>query len=192
VKKLEEKLDGLVSLLKSVHEIGSSDEISTASSIPSAGLLDQDVRLSSLPSEHLSRSNHAQGAPSKCLPCQGSPNSTLQPQDPYAKTFNGPEWRLSSHSPTAEQAETLLEMFRNESSLFFPFISIPKSTRACDLRREKPFTYLAIMAVSSMKGSQQRELSTIIIRQVAERVFVDGERNIDLLLGILTFAGFVP
>lgn len=189
VKMLEEKLDGLVSLLKSVHEIGSADEVSLASTVPSAGLVDQDVRLSSLPSEDLNRSNHALCT---SVSHQGGPSSAPQLQDPCARTFNGPEWRPSSHPPTAEEAETLLEIYRNESSFFFPFISIPQSTRANELRREKPFTYLAIMAVSSTKCPQQRELSRIIIRQVAERVFVDGERNIDLLLGILTFAGFVP
>ena len=46
------------------------------------------------------------------------------------------------------------------------------------------------MAVSTMKYPEGSELGKIVIKQVADRVFVDGERSIDLLLGILTLAAW--
>jgi hypothetical protein len=114
-------------------------------------------------------------------------------QDAQSRTFNGPEWTPPIPLPTAEEGAVLLERFRDESSLYFPFISVPKTTSADDFRRERPFTYLAIMAVSTIKYPQGSELGKVIIKQVAQRVFVDGERSIDLLLGVLTLAGwFVP
>jgi hypothetical protein len=95
--------------------------------------------------------------------------------------------------PTTDDANALLEIFQGQACLYFPFISVPKSTSAEELRRERPFLYLAIMAVTSRKSYQKEELGKFIVRQIAERVFVNGERSLDLLLGVLTFAAwFVP
>ena len=45
------------------------------------------------------------------------------------------------------------------------------------------------MAVFTIKYPQGAEFGNIIINQVVERAFVNGERGIDLLLGVLTVAG---
>ncbi|KIM97835.1 hypothetical protein OIDMADRAFT_182203 [Oidiodendron maius Zn] len=190
VKKLEEKLDGIVSLLKASHEIGSAYEHSTTASVRSVNLLDQELKVSSMPPENLNRSSHVQFAQPGVWSRQHAPTSAPEVQDAHARTFNGPEWISSNPLPTEEEAAVLLKTFRDETGLFFPFISIPKSTSVGAFRRERPFTYLAIIAVSTMKYPQGSELGKIIIKQVAERVFVDGERSIDLLLGILTLAAW--
>jgi hypothetical protein len=89
--------------------------------------------------------------------------------------------------------EDILKIFRSEVLSNFPFIPIPQSISADELRREKPFTYLAVIAITSIKLSQHTEISRIIINQVAGRVFMEAERSIDLLSGILTLAAwFVP
>lgn len=190
VKKLEEKLDGIVSLLKASHEIGSAYEHTTTASVRSVSLLDQELKVSSMLPEDLNRSSHVQFAQPGVWSRQLAPTSAPKVQDALARTFNGPEWISSNPLPTEEEAAVLLETFRDETCLFFPFISIPKSTSVGAFRRERPFTYLAIMAVSTMKYPQGSELGKIVIKQVAERVFVDGERSIDLLFGILTLAAW--
>ena len=194
VRKLEEKLDGLVSLLKSTHEIGSTDRQSSTSSTPSVNLLIQDARISSLPPEDLNQSNYVRLASPNLWHRHIAPPSAPNATDSYTRTFNGLEWStLSTPLPTVEEAENILKIFRDETHSHFPFISIPQSTSANDLCREKPFTYLAVIAITSIKLSQKMEISRIIIKQVAERVFIEAERNIDLLFGVLTFAAwFVP
>lgn len=189
MRKLEEKLDGIVSLLKSTHDIESGDELSTINTHRPVSLLDQAGRVSSLPLDAIAnRPNHVQFTG----PCwtKSAPTSTPKAQDSYARTFNGPEWGVSKPLPTTDEANIFLQTFQNETSLSFPFIAISKSTSAEELRREKPFLYIAIMAVTSTNYPQQIELSKVIIRQMAQRVFVDGERSMDLLLGILTLGGW--
>lgn len=81
-------------------------------------------------------------------------------------------------------------MFRDEMCPYFPFICIPDSVSAQDLRRDKPFLYLAVLAISTRKSLHQQELGKVIIRQLAERMLINGERSMDLLLGILTYAAW--
>lgn len=193
VKTLEEKLDGIVSLLKSTHEIGSGDEHSSTSSVRPVVLLDQGSRGLPLAAEDLNRPTQARlvSNDSSCL--QPWPPSTLKACDPLTRTFNGPEWSLVKPLPTSEEADALLEGFRNEMSSYFPFISVPESISADEYRRQRPFTYLAIITVTRMKYPQQKELGDIFLKQMAERVFVSGERSIDLLFGVLTMAAwYVP
>lgn len=197
MEKLEEKLDGLVTLLKSTHDIGSGDEASNLSSgtsrLRSATLPDQDAIASSLSPGELNGSTRTQST-SHDLGYTAdfcTPTSSVSILPPTA--FNGLEWELSKMLPPTDDANGLLEIFKDQACLYFPFISVPKSTSAEDLRRERPFLYLAIMAVTSQKSYQKEELGKLLLRQIAERVFVDGERSLDLLLGILTFtAWFVP
>jgi hypothetical protein len=69
----------------------------------------------------------------------------------------------------------------------FPFIILPESQTAQDLRQERPFLWLCIMAVSSKSSVQQialeKELRTIIGRQL----LLEGEKTLDLLLGVMTY-----
>lgn len=71
-----------------------------------------------------------------------------------------------------------------------PFVIVPPSTTAEDLQRERPFLLKSILAVTSRKPRQQLTLATSLVRQLAERVAVNGERNLDLLLGVLILTGW--
>jgi hypothetical protein len=192
VKKLEEKLDGLVSLLKSARDAPTETGSST-SSVPSVNMAVPDIRTSSLPPDEAG-CNYVQSLPhpegNRTYAALFMPKAV----DPYLRTFDGPEWaNVSTQLPTGEEAEDLLKAFRNEVNPFFPFISIRESSSAYELRRERPFTYLAIMAITSPRLSKRLEISQVIIKQIGQRVFVDSERSMDLLFGVLTFASwFVP
>lgn len=183
-------MDGLVSLLKSAHDIAPTDRGSSTSSIPSVSIPDPDIRVSSVPPNEVAP-NYVQSLPhpegNRTYAARFTPKVT----DPYLRTFDGPEWaNVSTPLPTKEEAEDLLKAFRNEVNPFFPFISIRESSSASELRIERPFTYLAIMAITSPRLSKQLEISQVIIKQVGQRVFVDSERSIDLLFGVLTFASW--
>jgi hypothetical protein len=58
------------------------------------------------------------------------------------------------------------------------------------LRQVYPFLWLAIMAVASRSVKARNALSLQTRRIMIERVVAAGERNLDLLLGILTFVNW--
>jgi hypothetical protein len=182
---LEEKLDGLAALLKSKQDIGLSAKppalSSTTSSLPSVNLSDQDLIVSSVEPVELNGSNHMSPDLSCCKPLPFQ----------FSSTFNGLESGSSNESePSVDEGNALLEIFRNHTSSYFPFISVPKSMSAQELRQERPFLYLSILAITSTDYSKQMEFGKLIVKQMFERIFVNGERNLDLLLGVITSAAW--
>ena len=88
------------------------------------------------------------------------------------------------------QANALLNQWRDIMSSFFPFVIIPPLTTAEDIQRERPFLLKSILAVASRNPKQQILLGISLVRELASRVAVNGERNLDLLLGVLTYTGW--
>jgi len=88
-----------------------------------------------------------------------------------------------------EVSATLLDNYQVSMARYFPFVVIPLSTTAPQLRISKPFLFLSIMAVSSyQKNGQQTTLSTEIMRLLSERMLLKGEKSLDLLQGVLVYA----
>ena len=95
-----------------------------------------------------------------------------------------------SFMPNFAEADTLLNLFRDQINPQFPFIILSQSVSAEELYLERPFLYVSILAISSRNGVQQKGLGKLIMKQLAERMFVNCERSLDLLLGVLTYAGW--
>lgn len=96
----------------------------------------------------------------------------------------------NSFMPTFAEADTILGIFRDQMTPQFPFIIIPQSLSAERLYLERPFLYISILAVTSRDSVQQQGLGKLVIKQLAEKLFVNSERSLDLLLGVLTYAGW--
>ncbi|KAG0651879.1 hypothetical protein D0Z07_0829 [Hyphodiscus hymeniophilus] len=90
---------------------------------------------------------------------------------------------------TDEEANVLLMRFRNQMAEFFPFVIISPSLNAQDLKCSRPFLLKAICAVASVIPNHRLSLGKWIVEHLAERMAVDLDRNLDLLLGALTYAG---
>ena len=191
--KLEEKLDGLVTLLQSSHEPTPIKEFTTSSlnigrpemagiSLP----VSQTAKTPATVQYQIGWSQaHDQQHP-RIPPTQIPPNfqTTL-------KTYDLPTTQPSNAlQPNFEDPDVLLSLFRVQMSPYFPFVVVPQNISAADLRRDRPFLLNAILAVSSRSSSKQKNLGNEVLRQLAEKVFVNGERNLDVLLGILTYAGW--
>jgi hypothetical protein len=73
---------------------------------------------------------------------------------------------------------------------YFPFIFLPTSTSALDLLQDKPFLYHCIMAVSCRTRPHQIAFGEEIMQYLGEQMLVKGEKSLDLLLGILAYAGW--
>ncbi|KAK0650047.1 hypothetical protein B0T16DRAFT_139420 [Cercophora newfieldiana] len=87
------------------------------------------------------------------------------------------------------EAENCLAYFRSKLK-YFPFIHIPDDTTAATFQRDRPFLWLCVLAVSTKSSARQIQLGSKIRRLIAEKLLVQHERSIELLLGMLAFQGW--
>ncbi|CBF75950.1 hypothetical protein AN3533.2 [Aspergillus nidulans FGSC A4] len=96
----------------------------------------------------------------------------------------------TSLEPTVLQAEEYLTSFHTQLLPYFPCVYIPPGTTAQQLRLERPFTWLCIMAVTCRAAGQRRALYEKIKTIVAQQmVHNSANTDIDILLGLLIYLG---
>jgi hypothetical protein len=191
---LEEKLEDLVSVLRS-----QAIPKSPAEAVP-------------YPSKNASPAGHNGSAPSNNLlsaaahvpaitvPMTASPmprgGVAFSSLTPAATAFDStttlsPVSSSSSRNEILDHAaEEHLEIFRACMLNFFPFVYIPPSSTAKDLRHERPFLWLCIMCIAAKSTSQQTAIVGQIRQIICQRVVDGNERSIDLLLGIICYIGW--
>jgi hypothetical protein len=76
-------------------------------------------------------------------------------------------------------------VFRELHLPYFPLLYLPPTLYAKQLSEEKPMLALAIKTISNKAGGQQLELSQKLRSQIATKLFVDGEKSLDILLSML-------
>lgn len=96
--------------------------------------------------------------------------------------------KLAQVSP-AEAEEALVD-FRSNYVRWFPFVYIPSSMTAEQLRNERPFLWLNIVLITSHSPGQYQRMGDIVRRELAEAMVMDSEKSLDLLLGMLVFLGW--
>ena len=188
--RLEEKLDGLVSLLKAGAQ---ADAIPTDS---------QAIAVAYDSEHHSSVRTNDKSSPHSQIDI-GSTTSVLDDQLPNPPVLtpgsNESQGNLSDSSPnllrdTVEpsplEADQCLTIFRIHKSEYFPFVHIPPTTTANQLRQERPFLWLCVMMVASRSTSQQQVLGNKVRDKIAQEMVIKSEQNIDLLLGLLAYIGW--
>ena len=198
--QLEEKLDDLVSILKSSQgqqhtQTQSHSQRSTPPNI-------QQQQQQQQPYQQLQNHTSTYGSPAKYfLPCP----EQRQQQQPYSSsaldslahaatserqgasaddsaavtTPNGSE-------PSPQEAEECLSKFRTWLPNF-PFIHLPPAMTAAALRAERPFLWLCIMNLTVTSSEMQIILRDRVRREVSERIVIQNERTMDLLQGLIAF-----
>lgn len=189
VAKLEEKLDGLVTLLKSTQENTSTTpqqpRTSSTPSKPSPPVIPNVDHQETI--EERNAISH-----SLTLPTSSTQEDVPIPPKVYAPLLVTAVPNLTlNHSPLTgrdeEDEDELLRIFKSEICPKFPFATVSESVRAEDLRRDRPYFHASIVAAATRNSAKQTEIWKWLIQQLTERMFHNGERNIDLLLGVLTF-----
>ncbi|KAB8261634.1 hypothetical protein BDV32DRAFT_148280 [Aspergillus pseudonomiae] len=172
--RLEEKIDSLVSLMKAGGQTGAavSQVISSAEAASKLGT--NQEKYSAPASDDGSRWNGPDGDQTNA----STPATTDSVCSPGISD-------LSSH-----ESEECLNHFRTFKLQYFPFVHIPFDKSAGELRRERPFLWLCIMAISTKSTARQHELGLKIRQIVAQEMVVQSDKSIDLLLGLLTFIGW--
>jgi hypothetical protein len=186
--QLEEKLDGIVSLLKSATQSApiAADLNATATWGFGHG---NNIQANSTTPSHSQIEGPANGASYDHLP---DPTLlTLATTDSRDTSYRSPTSTIPcAFEPSPHEAEEYLRIFRTQKSKYFPFTYIPSATSARQLLQERPFLWLCIMAISSKSTSQQLALGSKIRHILGRKMLLEHEKNIDLLLGLLAYIGW--
>ncbi|KAJ0416239.1 hypothetical protein BJY00DRAFT_238069 [Aspergillus carlsbadensis] len=115
-------------------------------------------------------------------------NASKSPQTPTPSNSSqnrGDEF-VFHEKITPQLAEELLDRYRNHKMPQFPFVIIPPTTDLATLRQESPFLLLCIItACLEQNPPLQDSLELLVRKEIASRVIVGIERNMDLLQGLL-------
>jgi hypothetical protein len=86
-----------------------------------------------------------------------------------------------------ERAEESIRLFRTKGSNF-PFVPISPQASLDTLRREKPFLLLSILAFGAQSNCKlQGILELELLESLGKKVFVGGQKSLDLLQGLLVY-----
>ncbi|KAM6519451.1 hypothetical protein FALCPG4_013083 [Fusarium falciforme] len=190
--QLEEKLDDLVSILRATQSANGAHPQTPPTTTPGStathpppnsycpsSVLHTPSRLDSLATAATSSSDNFSSMPHAF----GTTSSIETPMEsaalPSDDSYLLPE-------PTPAEAEVYLDKFRSWLPRF-PFMVLPKDQTAENLRKEKPFLWLCIMNITTTSHPQQVKMKERIRQEAAQRVIVDHERSMDVLLGLVCY-----
>lgn len=190
--KLEEKLDGIVKLLNSTGRIPLEMPNSSPKSPSAEVSLPWNPEIASgstAPGTHSYQDN----AYTRPLPIgRGMSESSYTPATSASSAASPPVFLQpvlhQNLEPSQEEAEMHLNRFRTDFTNTFPFIVIPPSVTAHQLRQERPVLWVCIMTVASNDTAQQIRYSKEVRGIFGREVFIEGNRSMDLLLAILVYA----
>lgn len=88
---------------------------------------------------------------------------------------------------TWEEAEHLVQIYLEYFASVYPFVVLPSFTTADALRKERPATFLAILAAASVTRTAElnKILNNELLVMVARRTMVEGEHNLDLVQAMI-------
>ncbi|KAI0181837.1 hypothetical protein GGR52DRAFT_57594 [Hypoxylon sp. FL1284] len=172
--RLEEKLDDIVTLLRSQKQTQ-----------------DQPRRHTRQPTRH--------GTSASSLPAPQNPDVMIdttanvihlvRPASPEASISPILE-DVSVHDIPDTLAEEQLGIFRLAFISHFPLVHIPATTTAYELRRQRPFLWLLAMALSTRSTTQQFAMEETIWHIISRKIVTEHLMNLDLLLGVVCFSAW--
>lgn len=169
--QLEERLNDLVDILRSQQSA-----TKTTPSVQSvASIADQQDQAQ--PPKDLLRSC---AYPTPPAPIASSASHTSAEPEPL--DLDG--------EPSPFEAESILQRFRNEYLVLFPFVWIRQDMTAQELQRHRPFLWLNIRTVCEKSCRRLYALGDRVRELLARKILVDLERDLDILLGLMVYLGW--
>ena len=87
---------------------------------------------------------------------------------------------------TIETASSLLSTFKMTMTDHFPFVRVQPQQTTEEIRQQRPFLFLAIIAAASYEDMPlQRKLGKRLKQAISTRMILKGEMSLDLLQGLL-------
>ncbi|CAF9905139.1 MAG: hypothetical protein GOMPHAMPRED_003053 [Gomphillus americanus] len=175
-ERLEQKLDSLVSLLEA--QGNTTDSASAVAKIVNL----QPVNSQSAPPTNQAPPRHLDyetpSAAATSIPTVSTPGTS-----PYSQ-------HDSTLTTSYGEAQQILDRLRNEGLRFFPFMYFPPHLTVMQLQHDFPTLWLSISALSAKTLTQLSSVSETLQKTIIDKIYVQGERDIDLLLAILFFVGW--
>ncbi|KAL2265989.1 hypothetical protein VTJ83DRAFT_5341 [Remersonia thermophila] len=92
--------------------------------------------------------------------------------------------------PDPVEAAAYLDTFRKYYLIFLPFVHLPATMTSEKLRDAYPFLWFAIMTVTCKHADRRLAMSDALKRFLAQKMVVDHEKSLDLLLGLVIIMGW--
>lgn len=199
---LESKLDEVVSLLRA-----QSTSVHSHPTTSTNSATQQEHSNGTSPSNNSTLVNSAShDSPEVAVSCFDGPKGSSLVLDPetsfvhvdradklstYPPLQNSPILKdISTHYVSESQSEEQLAIFHQTFLTFFPFVYIAKETTAAELRLQKPFLWLVIMAVTTRNISEQFAMEETIWKVISQRIVVQHHVSLDLIQGLTCFAAW--
>lgn len=187
--QLEEKLDDLVSLLKTQQQQSGAAPSNTS-------------ELSVAQDSHISHNNvprppsqpvtgTATSSTVQFLFPASSNNATESTGDVYGDSGNPPNAAARPPGSQIDQEfEECLKVFSKHCLAFFPFFHVPERMTAHQLQHDRPTFALAIKSVVCKVHSRQVQYAEQLQQELAQKTLVEYENSLDLLLALITYLGW--
>jgi hypothetical protein len=88
-----------------------------------------------------------------------------------------------------EAAEDLMT-FRKYMLIFLPFVYLPETMTSEGLKEIYPFLWFSIMTVTCKHVDRRLVMSEAVKSFLAQKLVVDNEKSLDLLLGLIVILGW--
>ncbi|KAL4738265.1 hypothetical protein BDV11DRAFT_190010 [Aspergillus similis] len=183
VKKLEEKLDGLLTMLKTTAQAtpGTFSTSSVNSALEALVSSTQGSSAGSVTTTDGENARHTGEAtlagPLSVSPGEGSTGQQAILIHPFL-------------APSADEASSYLDRFRRDFIHSLPFLVVSPSMTAQQLYQDRPLLWLSIMTVASARTAQQIALSKEVRAIFGREAYVEGTRNMDFLLAVLVYTAW--
>lgn len=205
--QLEAKIEDLVTLLRhqtvpaakapSLDNTGTNIDASTPALSNHSSTASQSEQGSShptpasgLPFERPDRgSGKVDAEPSSRASLPGHVVGSQAPAPPAASA-EPPSMPSCIYQPSAAEATERLMTFRRYMLIFFPFVYLPATVTSEQLRETYPFLWFSIMAITCRNVDRRLAMAEAVERFVAQKMVVDHEKSMDLLLGLLAMLGW--
>ncbi|KAH7001460.1 hypothetical protein EDB80DRAFT_722326 [Ilyonectria destructans] len=177
--QIEERLNGLVNLLKASGGLTNADLATDTTCIPTE--VDPAVSNQQTPSKR----PEASFAPSD------NPWAIPEIYNSYAPPSCICRPESGDAPPPPDSDEVLLNIYRNELQALHPFVVIPNNVTAAKLKSHRPFLMSAIRMVTSFRSLRSmRAQMYYLMQHIADHMLIRSERSLDLLMGILVIAAW--
>ncbi|KAM0466856.1 hypothetical protein ACHAPV_000365 [Trichoderma viride] len=182
--QIEERLNGLVSLLKA------SGDLSGTQRDP----LSRDDNNEDHGTEDSSDDPSPFSSPSSAIPSITNQANTWV-IDPTYNSFTPKSCICHPDTldapPPPEPDETLLEFYRKNLQPVHPFVIVPPNVTAAVLAVRRPFLMAAIRMVSSFRSIRSMRAQMYhLMKHLADYMLIRSEKSLDLLLGIIVMLGY--
>lgn len=190
VAQLEQKLDGLVTLLTSNQIDPLMPPLDQASNIfvpRSPVSLDSNTPTAEPPTA-TPQSNNSNGETNAV----DTLNVSIDPADPIssgtAGAFSVTSTKPSQLEQDEHESEIMLREFKTNLAEQFPFVVIHPDSKSRSLRNERPLLWKAIMVASS-HGASDRQMArgADLMEDLTKRLLSIAEKSLDLLQALLLF-----